>query len=74
MHEIEYTHKPSITTIRAAIRKAVKAGDDFIVLTWGENCINIARTQWGWVGRGWIGRNGAHDLAQELNRNKGERS
>ena len=66
MTEIDYTNKPSITTLRAAIRKALTAGHDFIVLTWGENQITIERTQWGIVGRGWIGRNGGQDLAREI--------
>lgn len=70
MQAIDYTNKPSITTLKAAIKKATKAGKTFIVLTWGENQITIERTEWGWVGRGWIGRNSGHDLANELNRSK----
>ena len=72
MIEIDYTNKPSITTLRAAIRKAAAAGKTFIVLTWGENRILIERVNYAggyrpqWVGTGWIGRNGGHDLAQEL--------
>lgn len=68
MHEIEYTNKPSITTLRAALRKAIKAGKTFISLQWGENRILIERSQWGWHGIGWIGRNGGQDLAHELQR------
>ena len=69
MFEIEYTKKPSVTTLRAAIRKAVQAGNTFIQLTWGENQITI---EWNgsntkWRGQGWIGRNGGFDLANELN-------
>jgi len=70
MHEIEYTNKPSITTLRAAIRKAVAAQKDFIVLRWGENQIILNKTAHGWTGWGWIGRNGGQDIAHELNRNK----
>ena len=66
MIEIDYTNKPSITTLRAAIRKAAAAGNVFISLQWGENRILIEHTQWGWTGTGWIGRNSGHDLAQEL--------
>lgn len=66
MKVIEYTNKPSITTLRAALRKAAAAKKNFIVLSWGENQIIVERSQWGWIGRGWIGRNGGHDLAQEL--------
>lgn len=62
----EYTSKPSVATLRAALRKAAARGGDFIQLTWGENQITVERTNWGWTGHGWIGRNGGQDLAQEL--------
>lgn len=68
MKQIEYTSKPSITTLRAAIKKAVQAGETWIQLTWGENQITIEHTTWGWTGNGWIGRNGGYDLAEELKR------
>ena len=72
MHEIDYTKKPSITTLRAAIRKAAAAGHDFLILTWGENQITLERVAYAggyrpqWVGTGWIGRSSGQDLAQEL--------
>ena len=72
MYEIDYTNKPSITTLRAAIRKAINLGMPYIVLTWGENQITLEHVGYAggyrpqWVGRGWIGRNGGQDLAQEL--------
>ena len=66
MVEIEYTNKPSVVTLRAAIRKAAKAGKTWISLQWGENRILVQKTQWGWTGHGWIGRNGGQDLAAEL--------
>lgn len=62
----DYTNKPSIVTLRAALRKAAARGGDFIQLTWGENQITVERTPYGWTGHGWIGRNGGHDLAYEL--------
>lgn len=69
MEQIEYTNKPSITTLRAALKKAVKAGHTFIQLTWGENQITVEKTRYGWWdGYGWIGRNGGADLAKEINR------
>lgn len=70
MIQLEYTKKPSIVTIRAAIKKAIAAGESFIQLIWGENQITIERTQWGWHGGGWIGKHGGQDLANELNRAK----
>ena len=68
MTQIEYTNKPSITTLRAALRRAVKVGSTFIQLTWGENQITVEKTPYGWTGSGWIGRNGGSDLAHELNK------
>ncbi len=62
----EYTSKPSITTLRAAIRRAADRGSDFIQLTWGENQITVERSAYGWTGHGWIGRNGGQDLAAEI--------
>ena len=70
MKQIDYTNKPSITTLRAAIKKAAQAGENVIELTWGENQITIEQTPYGWTGYGWIGRNGGQDLAHELQRAK----
>jgi len=64
--EHDYTNKPSIVTLRAALRKAAARGGDFIQLTWGENQITVERGAYGWNGWGWIGRNGGQDLAHEL--------
>jgi hypothetical protein len=66
MKQIEYTNKPSITTLRAAIRKSAATGETWIQLIWGENQITIEKTPRGWYGEGWIGRNGGQDLAAEL--------
>lgn len=68
MKTIEYTKKPSIVTIQAAIKKAIAAGNDWIQLSWGENQITIERAYGQWVGHGWIGRNGGQDIADKLNR------
>jgi len=61
-----YANKPSVTTLRAALRKAAAQGGDFIQLSWGENQITVERTNYGWTGTGWIGKNGGQDLAHEL--------
>ena len=66
MREIEYTKKPSGPTLRAAIRKALNDGETWVQLTWGENQITVERGPWGWSGRGWIGRHGGQDLANEF--------
>jgi hypothetical protein len=68
-YNVDYTKKPSITTLRAAIKKAVGRGADSIFLVWGENVIAIEydANRDKWSGNGWIGRNGGFDLANELN-------
>ena len=63
----EYTSKPSIVALRAALRKAIARGGDFVQLTWGENQITVELTAHGWLGSGWIGKNGGDDLAREIN-------
>lgn len=70
MHQIQYTNKPSITTLKAAIKKAAAKGETWMQFIWGENQITIERNPWGWTGQGWIGRNGGQDLANELQRGK----
>ena len=69
MYEANYTKKPSITTLGAAIKKAVNQGETFIQLIWGENQITIERmgANGHWIGSGWIGRHGGADLAYQLN-------
>lgn len=68
MTHIEYTKKPSITTLNAAIKKAVNAGSTFIQLTWGENQITLEKMPHGsWLGTGWIGKHGGCNLAKPLN-------
>jgi len=66
MYQVEYTNKPSIVTLRAAIRKALAKGETWVQLTWGENQITLEKDAWGWTGGGWIGRHGGQDLANEL--------
>jgi hypothetical protein len=66
MRAIEYTNKPSVVTLRAAIRKALNDGETWVQLTWGENQITIERGPYGLTGHGWIGRNGGQDLANEF--------
>jgi hypothetical protein len=66
MYQVEYTNKPSIVTLRAAIKKAIVKGETWVQLTWGENQITLKKGAWGWDGHGWIGRTGGQDLANEL--------
>lgn len=68
--EHEFTNnRPSLPQLKAAIRKALAKGADYIVLRWGENQINLERTQYtrsGWTGHGWIGKNGGDDIARTM--------
>jgi hypothetical protein len=66
MRQIEYTKKPSGPTLRAALRKALNDGETWVQLIWGENQITVERGPWGLDGRGWIGRHGGQDLANEF--------
>jgi hypothetical protein len=68
MLQIEYTNKPSVTTLKSALKKAVANGETYIQLTWGENQITIQKTDgfYKWYGYGRIGRNGGDDLARYL--------
>lgn len=70
MYQVNYDNKPSIVTLKAAIKRAVAKGEDFIQLIWGENQITIERSQWGWQGHGWIGKHGGQDLANLVARNQ----
>ena len=68
-YNVNYGKKPSITTLRAAIKKAVGRGADSVFLVWGENVIALEyyANHDKWHGTGWIGRHGGADLANELN-------
>jgi hypothetical protein len=68
MLQLEYTNKPSIVTLRAAIKKALAMGETWMQFTWGENQITLEHGAWGWSGHGWIGKHGGQDLAQEINK------
>ena len=63
MH-VNYNSKPSKTTIIACIKKALNTGTRHIYIQWGENMIEIEKTQFGLMGSGWIGKNSGQDIAQ----------
>lgn len=65
--EHEYKTKPSVVTLMATIKKAITNGADFIILSWGENQITVELTEYGWIGLGWIGKNGGNDLVRKIN-------
>ena len=66
MFEINYTNKPSKTTLKANIIKALNNGKTYIVIRWGENQITIDKTVYGLIGQGWIGKNGGDDIARSI--------
>jgi hypothetical protein len=72
MYEHEFTGRcPSLTQIKAQVKKAMAAGHDWIQLSWGENQLTIEKTfghGWSgpWFGHGWIGRASGNDIAQDL--------
>lgn len=69
----QFARKPSIVSLRSALRRAIARGSNFIQLTWGENEIVVERTQYGWIGYGWISQVGGADLAQELDQEAKEK-
>lgn len=71
MFQRDYLRKPSFVQINCAVRDARANGQNWIQLTWGENQITLEKTQWGWIGQGWIGKTGGQDIANKLNRNGG---
>jgi hypothetical protein len=69
MVQIDFERKPSFVSINVAIRKALAKGATWVQLVWGENQITLEKTQYGWIGYGWIGKSSGHDIADKLNRN-----
>ena len=70
MKQIEFTgRKPSKVQIMAKIKPALKTGETFIEVQWGENQITLERfgANGYWVGSGWIKALSGDDLAKELN-------
>jgi hypothetical protein len=63
---VDYSKKPSVTTLRRDLVRAINAGHRLIELTWGENQIVVERGPYGLIGQGWIGRHGGQDLVAEL--------
>jgi hypothetical protein len=63
---VDYSKKPSVTTLRRDLVRAINAGHHLVELTWGENQITVERGPHGLFGHGWIGRHGGQDLAAEL--------
>lgn len=64
-----YNRKPSIKQINACINNALKDNASMILISWGENRIDIERSynnQY-WTGSGWIKNIFGYDIAKGLN-------
>jgi len=64
-----HNRKPSIKQINACINNALKDNASMILISWGENRIDIERSYNGqyWLGSGWIKRISGYDIAEGLN-------
>ena len=60
--------KPSKVQILAKVKPLVKAGENFIDIQWGENCITLEHLPSGWLGYGWIKDISGDDISRELNK------
>jgi hypothetical protein len=64
-----HNRKPSIKQINACINNALKDNASMILISWGENRIDIERSynnQY-WTGSGWIKNISGYDIAEGLN-------
>jgi len=70
LYEYEFhNRKPSIKQINACINNALKDNASMILISWGENRIDIERSYNGqyWLGSGWIKGISGSDIAEGLN-------
>ena len=68
MKQIEFSgRKPSKIQIMAKLKPALKTGETFIQVQWGENQITLEQLASGWLGYGWIKDISGADMASELN-------
>ena len=67
-----HNRKPSIKQINACINNALKDNASMILISWGENRIDIERSFNGtqWLGSGWIKSISGYDIAKGLNDNR----
>lgn len=59
--------KPSRAQVMARIKTGIKAGAEMILISWGENRIDLEIDRGQWHGRGWIRDIGGYDIAQDIN-------
>ncbi|NBV71759.1 MAG: hypothetical protein EBR60_06880 [Burkholderiaceae bacterium] len=70
IYEYDFTgRKPSIAQVRKQVSEGIKKNASMILISWGENRIDIERSYNGqyWLGSGWIKRIAGSDIAEGLN-------
>ncbi len=70
LYEYDFTgRKPSIAQVKKQISEGIKQNANMILISWGENRIDIKRSYNGtqWLGSGWIKNISGYDIARGLN-------
>ena len=70
LYEYDFTgRKPSIAQVKKQISEGIKQNANMILISWGENRIDIERSYNGqyWLGSGWIKGISGSDIAEGLN-------
>jgi len=70
LYEYDFTgRKPSIVQIKKQVSEGIKQNASMILISWGENRIDIERSFNGtqWLGSGWIKNISGYDIARGLN-------
>ena len=70
LYEYDFTgRKPSIVQIKKQVSEGIKQNASMILISWGENRIDIERSYNGqyWLGSGWIKKISGSDIAKGLN-------
>ena len=70
LYEYDFTgRKPSTAQIKKQVSEGIKKNASMILISWGENRIDIERSYNGqyWLGSGWIKRISGSDIAEGLN-------
>jgi len=70
IYEYDFTgRKPSVVQVRKQVSEGIKKNASMILISWGENRIDIERSYNGtqWLGSGWIKNISGYDIAKGLN-------
>jgi len=70
LYEYDFTgRKPSIVQVKKQVNEGIKQNASMILISWGENRIDIERSYNGaqWLGYGWIKSISGYDIAEGLN-------